>query len=105
MEDNLTTKQNLVNTEIINKESNIDSFKKYLCSIKGDNGHDLTLWTLYELKQAIVQFRTQRNAEPVEYSPSLTMSNIADIKKEIKCLGPEESDFSSEQKLKVQLAL
>jgi hypothetical protein len=32
------------------------------------------------------------------------MSNIADIK-EIKCLGPEESDFSSEQKLKVQLAL
>jgi hypothetical protein len=66
---------------------------------------------LYELKQAIVQFRTHpnssgisRNAEPVEYSPSLTMSNIADIK-EIKCLGPEESDFSSEQKLKVQLAL
>ena len=111
MEDNLTTKQNLVNTEIINKGSNIESFNQYLRTLKGNNGHDLTLWKLYELEQAIVQFRKHpnssgisRNAEPVEYLPSLTMSNIADIKGEIKCLGPEESDFS-EPNLKVQLAL
>ena len=111
MEDNLTTKQNLVNTKIISKGSNIESFNQYLRSIKGDNGHDLTLWTLCELEKAIVQFSTypnssgiSKNAEPVEYSPSLTMSNITNIKGEIR-LGPEKSDFSSEQNLKVQLAL
>lgn len=112
MEDNLTTKQNLINTEIINKGSDIESFNHYLRSRKGDNGHDLTLWKLYELKQAIDQFRTHPNssgisriAEPVEYLPSLTMSNIANLKEQIQCLGAEESDFSSEQNLKVQLAL
>ena len=112
MEDNLITKQNLINTEIINKGFNIDSFNQYLCSLKGDNGHDLTLWTLYDLEQAIFKFRTQlsssvisMNAEQSEYLPNSTMINISNIKEEIKCLGPEESDFYSESNLRVELSL
>ena len=112
MEDDLTTKQNLVNTEIINKGINIESFNQYLCSLKGDNGNNLTLWTLYDLEQAILQFHKQSsssgigvNAEQAEYLSSATMTNIINIKEEIQCLGPEESDFSSDANIRVQLSL
>lgn len=111
MENSLTSKQNYINKEIINNGYNIESFNQYLRSLKGDNGHDLTLWTLYDLEQAVLQFRKNSNLNENSsninslYSSSATISNFMSIEEEIKCLGPEETPFSLESSLQVQLSL
>ena len=62
MEDQTTEqKQNYLRTEIIDKGYDPEEFSTYISSIKGEDGIDLSLWTMQELENVVKDFQLKQN--------------------------------------------
>ena len=63
MEDKTTEqKQNYLRTEIIDKGYDPEEFSSYISSIKGEDGIDLSLWTMQELENVVKDFQLKQNS-------------------------------------------
>ena len=66
--EDIEAKQNLLQTEIIDKNLNKDSFITF-CLSKKENGDDLNNWTLEELQQIIKEFTESQAPKQEEHQP------------------------------------
>ena len=56
MEDSIEEKQQFLRSEILDKGYNPNQFATFLVSKKGEDGADLTIWSIAELKQVVGEF-------------------------------------------------
>ena len=68
-ENERTIKQNYLRNEIVEKGFDSEQFINFLCEIKGEEAADIDIWSLDELKDAVVQFKERVSKE--QYSGSL----------------------------------
>ena len=124
-------KQNYISREITSKGYNTDDFYSFLLTQK-ENGNDLSLWSYDELVSQVQTFQSLNKPEEIQeekpfsfnHMPnclssqrsenfSLKQSTYAyhtvdtqfnNIKDEIECLKPEETELSSEQDITISLS-
>ena len=80
----IQAKQNLLQTEIIEKNLDKGSFINF-CLSKKENGDDINIWTLDELKEVINEFKSKKNEENSKNSENkniISSENQEEIKKE-----------------------
>ena len=81
-EEEFQKKQNLLQTEIIEKQFDKTAFINF-CMSKKDNGDDLNNWTLEELTQVVKDFiKTQTQTTEVQKDPKSTNHGEEEIKTE-----------------------
>ena len=62
MEDSIEEKQQFLRTEILEKGYDPNQFAQFLVSVKGEDGADLSAWTIAELQQVVVLFTSSQAA-------------------------------------------
>lgn len=63
LEDDILKKQQLLQTEILDKDLDKDQFIKF-CMEKKERGDDLSTWKFEELQQIVKEFQTAHANEP-----------------------------------------
>lgn len=62
MEDSIEEKQQFLRTEILEKGYDPNQFAQFLVSVKGEDGANLSAWTIAELQQVVVLFTSSQAA-------------------------------------------
>jgi hypothetical protein len=83
-DDSLVLKKELLRTEILDQNYDQNQFIDF-CLNKKENGDDINIWTLDELKEVINEFKSKKNEENSTNSENkniISSENQEEIKKE-----------------------
>ena len=67
-------KQNFLRENILNKGYNVNEFVDFLRTKKGEEGEDISNWSMVDLYEVVQEF-VSKNSAPTETKPQLSQSN------------------------------